>query len=59
MHHVQQWWYKLSPTVEFAALVTAGVHQLKMFLMCNAYLGCDQEFDLKINVLPAEDKSEM
>ncbi|KAJ2390085.1 Pre-mRNA splicing [Coemansia sp. RSA 2611] len=50
---------QLSTAVEFAAPETESVHELKMFLMCDAYLGCDQEFDLKINVLPAEDESEM
>ncbi|KAJ2829595.1 Pre-mRNA splicing [Coemansia erecta] len=49
---------ELETNVVFAASEREGPCALKMFLMCDAYLGCDQEFDLKINVLPAVDESD-
>ncbi|KAJ2905900.1 hypothetical protein GGI21_004113, partial [Coemansia aciculifera] len=44
---------RLDTKVEFAAPETVGLNSLKMFLMCDSYLGCDQEFDLDVNVVPA------
>ena len=35
-----------------------GKHTLKLFLMCDAYMGCDQELDLVIDVKEAESESE-
>ncbi|KAJ2744981.1 Pre-mRNA splicing [Coemansia sp. BCRC 34301] len=43
----------LATTLEFAAPETVGKANLRMFLMCDAYLGCDQEFDIEVDVLPA------
>ncbi|KAJ2003158.1 Pre-mRNA splicing [Coemansia thaxteri] len=44
----------LSTVLEFTApSEVQGPVALKLFLMCDAYLGCDQEFDLQLNVLPA------
>ncbi|KAJ2616612.1 Pre-mRNA splicing [Coemansia sp. RSA 1365] len=44
---------QLTTRIEFVAPETEGPAVYKMFLMCDAYLGCDQEFDLDMNVLPA------
>ncbi|KAJ2162499.1 Pre-mRNA splicing [Coemansia sp. RSA 552] len=49
---------QLSTRVEFAAPDDEGRHKLKMYLMCDAYLGCDQEFDIDINVLPGVEDEE-
>ncbi|KAJ1664893.1 Pre-mRNA splicing [Coemansia sp. RSA 1813] len=46
---------QLTADVEFAAPETQGEYAYKMYLMCDAYLGCDQEFDLAFTVLPDED----
>merc|ERR1711990_450813 len=38
-----------------------GAHNLKLYLMCDAYQGCDQDFEFSINVLEAledDDSSE-
>ncbi|KAJ1721170.1 Pre-mRNA splicing, partial [Coemansia erecta] len=40
--------------VEFAAPDAPGPASVKIFVMCDSYLGCDQEFDLDFNVLEAE-----
>ncbi|KAJ2112563.1 Pre-mRNA-splicing helicase BRR2 [Coemansia sp. RSA 922] len=48
----------LATTLEFAAPEKVGNAKLKMFLMCDAYLGCDQEFDVELNVLPATDEDD-
>ncbi|KAJ2869747.1 Pre-mRNA splicing, partial [Coemansia aciculifera] len=48
----------LATTLEFAAPEKVGSAKLKMFLMCDAYLGCDQEFDIELNVLPATDEDD-
>ncbi|KAJ1904578.1 Pre-mRNA splicing, partial [Coemansia sp. IMI 209127] len=50
---------QLTTTVEFTAPETQGAYAYKMYLMCDAYLGCDQEFDLEFTVLPdADDDSD-
>jgi pre-mRNA-splicing helicase BRR2 len=41
--------------MEFTAPETAGDYCLRLFLMCDSYLGCDQEYDIPINVVPGED----
>lgn len=48
--------------LEFPAPRPAGQHALKLFLMADSYLGCDQEYDLDINVqegLPSDDEDDM
>ncbi|KAJ2578702.1 Pre-mRNA splicing [Coemansia sp. RSA 1807] len=47
----------LDTRVEFMAPEREGPCKLKMFLMCDAYLGCDQEFDVEINVLQGDDET--
>ncbi|KAJ2856836.1 Pre-mRNA splicing [Coemansia erecta] len=50
---------QLATTVEFTAPEAPGAYAYKMYLMCDAYLGCDQEFDLEFTVLPdADDDSD-
>ena len=31
----------------------AGKHQLKLMLMCDAYLGCDQEYEFTLRTVPS------
>ncbi|KAJ1995334.1 Pre-mRNA splicing [Coemansia sp. RSA 1358] len=49
---------QLSTAVEFTAPEAVGRSQFKMYLMCDGYLGCDQEFDLEFDVLEAEAEAE-
>jgi pre-mRNA-splicing helicase BRR2 len=35
---------------------TAGQHTFKLYFMCDSYLGCDQEYELKLNVKGATDE---
>ncbi|KAJ1733400.1 Pre-mRNA splicing [Coemansia biformis] len=46
---------RLSTRLAFTAPDMAGPHAYKMYLMCDAYLGCDQELDVAITVRPAAD----
>jgi len=45
---------KASVKLEFVA-PAEGVHDLKLFFMCDAYQGCDQEFELQMKVGEAEE----
>ncbi|KAJ1958217.1 Pre-mRNA splicing [Linderina pennispora] len=49
---------ELQRTIKFAAPEVAGQRNLKMFLMCDGYLGCDQELDVELDVLPPEEESD-
>ncbi|KAJ2592446.1 Pre-mRNA splicing [Coemansia sp. RSA 1722] len=49
---------QLNAAVEFAAPEVAGKAELKMYLMCDSYLGCDQEFDLSFDVLEGSSDDE-
>jgi len=44
--------------LEFNAPDEAGNYDLKMYLMCDSYAGCDQELELKIEVEEGEDRME-
>jgi pre-mRNA-splicing helicase BRR2 len=44
--------------LNFAAPAEAGDHDLKLYLISDSYMGCDQEYDLQLSVLPGEDESE-
>jgi len=39
-----------SVELEFSAPEEPGKHDLKLYLMCDSYAGCDQELDVKIEV---------
>lgn len=47
--------HKLKVKLEFAAPSDAGKHELTLFFMCDSYLGCDQEYELDMDVQPAAD----
>ncbi len=36
--------------LEFNAPSAAGRHALTLFFMCDSYLGCDQEYEIELNV---------
>lgn len=44
--------------LNFAAPAEAGDHDLKLFFICDSYMGADQEYDLSLSVLPGEESSE-
>lgn len=44
--------------LNFAAPAEAGDHDLKLYLISDSYMGCDQEYELQLSVLPGEDESE-
>ena len=35
--------------------IQAGEQTYLLYLMCDAYAGCDQEYEIKLNVAEAED----
>ena len=35
----------------------AGPANLTLFFMCDSYMGCDQEFQLELDVLPGEEEA--
>mmetsp|Transcript_3040 Transcript_3040/g.9258 ORF Transcript_3040/g.9258 Transcript_3040/m.9258 type:complete len:2169 (-) Transcript_3040:2467-8973(-) len=39
-----------SPKLEFSAPETEGRQTLKLYLMCDSYQGCDQEFEFELDV---------
>lgn len=41
--------------LDFPAPTAPGKHELTLFFMCDAYLGCDQEYAFTLDVLPAEE----
>mmetsp|Transcript_10155 Transcript_10155/g.33224 ORF Transcript_10155/g.33224 Transcript_10155/m.33224 type:complete len:2313 (+) Transcript_10155:39-6977(+) len=41
-------------TLDFAAPNDPGTHTLTLIFMCDSYLGCDQEYEFSIDVLPEE-----
>lgn len=46
--------------VFFCGCFQAGEHKLELFLMCDSYVGCDQEYavDLMVGAEESEDESE-
>ncbi|KAJ2773915.1 Pre-mRNA splicing, partial [Coemansia nantahalensis] len=48
----------LTTRLVFAAPETPGPRKFKLYLMCDAYLGCDQELDVDVDVQPAADESD-
>jgi pre-mRNA-splicing helicase BRR2 len=47
-----------SMQLEFAAPEVVGSHSLKLYFMCDSYMGVDQEFDFKIQVVEGDDAME-
>ena len=45
---------KAKAKLEFAAPESVGRVQLTLFLMCDSYMGCDQEFELEFDVAPGD-----
>lgn len=43
--------------LEFDAPEEAGEYNFTLFLMCDSYLGCDQEFELELKVEQGEEGS--
>ena len=41
---------KSSFRLDFEAPEKAGTYEYKLYLVCDSYLGCDQEYDVKIVV---------
>jgi pre-mRNA-splicing helicase BRR2 len=41
--------------LEFYAPSIPGDYELKIYLMCDSYLGCDQEYEIPMTVLPSDD----
>lgn len=44
--------------LDFVAPSTPGLANLTLYFMCDSYMGCDQEFNIDINVLPGEEAEE-
>jgi pre-mRNA-splicing helicase BRR2 len=44
--------------LEFSAPTTPGRHALTLYFMCDSYLGCDQEYELEVNVQEGGDQME-
>eukprot|EP00887_Chlorella_sp_A99_P002917 scaffold6.g2917.t1 len=44
--------------LDFVAPATPGPAALTLFFMCDSYLGCDQEFELALDVVPGEEGEE-
>jgi pre-mRNA-splicing helicase BRR2 len=36
-----------------------GDYDLKIYVMCDSYVGCDQEYEFSMTVLPSDDIEEM
>ncbi|KAJ1920303.1 Pre-mRNA splicing [Mycoemilia scoparia] len=46
------------PRVQFQAPEKPGKVNWKCFVICDSYSGCDQEFDIELDVKPSEDSSD-
>ena len=49
---------KLTLNLDCLAPAEAGAHKLKLYLMCDSYLGVDQEFDIDLNVAEGEEEGD-
>lgn len=49
---------KTHEKLEFMPPNTPGKHTLKLFLMSDSYVGCDQEFEVELNLRKGEDEEE-
>ena len=48
--------YKSRVKLDFVAPSAAGPANLTLFFMCDSYMGCDQEFQLELEVLPGDEE---
>jgi pre-mRNA-splicing helicase BRR2 len=44
--------------LDFAAPASPGDHTLTLYFMCDAWMGCDQEYEVKLSVTAAPDGDE-
>ena len=44
--------------LDFVAPTNTGSHNYLLYFMCDAYMGCDQEYAFKISVSEAQSDSE-
>lgn len=44
--------------LDFSAPSTPGAHNLMLYFMCDSYLGCDQEYEFKLEVSEAAEGSD-
>ena len=42
--------------LEFAAPAGAGKQDFALYLMCDSYMGCDQQFDFSLNIEAADEE---
>ncbi|KAL1920366.1 uncharacterized protein VTP21DRAFT_743 [Calcarisporiella thermophila] len=49
---------QLATKLEFSAPSREGVHKLRIYFMCDSYMGCDQEFDFELKVVPGGEESD-
>lgn len=49
-----------TPTVLYVCVTKVGEHTLELFLMCDSYVGCDQEYavELMVGAAGSDDESE-
>lgn len=45
----------LQVKLEFPAPDTPGDYNLVLYVMCDSYLGCDQEYEFNLTVVPNEE----
>ena len=44
--------------LDFTAPSSLGTHKYTLYFMCDAYMGCDQEYPFSIKVLEGEESEE-
>jgi pre-mRNA-splicing helicase BRR2 len=44
--------------LDFTAPSSLGTHKYTLYFMCDAYMGCDQEYPFNIKVLEGEESEE-
>ena len=44
--------------LDFTASSSLGTHKYILYFMCDAYMGCDQEYPFSIKVLEGEESEE-
>ena len=49
--------YFVQIKLEFSAPEDPGDYLLTLFLMSDSYLGCDQEYEIKLTVVPESEDS--